>query len=140
MMRTAVVILVALLAACGQPQRNTGGENARVVIGGGILTVDESVTDVETYLRGLPESEQIAPGIVQHVRRASEGATVSADLVDAQSGTTIGLASYALADENGRTRITLHLTEMSGLYDDAGRQGVLANQILEYLRRDLGDV
>lgn len=144
MSKWVMVSAVLLLAACGQPRQDVGGDvsnaNASAIVGGGILNVDESVTDVETYLRGLPASEQIAPGIVQHVRRATGTSAVEADLIDGQSGSTVGLATYDLADVNGRTRVTLRLTQMSGAYASASRQGVLADQILGYLRRDLGDV
>lgn len=136
MIRTCVFALFALLAACGEPQ-SSGAARAE---SHAVLNVDDSVTDVEAYLRALPESEQVAAGLIQHMRRANGTATVEADLLDAQSGAPVGLARYELADENGRTRITLRLSGMSGYYADAGRQAVLRGQILEYLRRDLGDV
>lgn len=137
MIRSWAFALLALLSACGEPQ--SGAATARADAHA-VLNVDDSVTDVESYLRGLPESEQLAAGLIQHVRRANGTATVEADLLDAQSGAPVGVARYELTDQNGRTRITLRLSGMSGYYADAGRQAVVRGQILEYLRRDLGDV
>ena len=136
MIRTCALVVVMLLAACGQPQRDAGGaQNAN-----DIITVDQTTAEVAQYLRALPVSEPVAPGITQRVRAGGSATAIEADLIDASSGNVIGLATYNLAAVNEQTRITLHLTQMTGLYADIGRQGVLADRIIELLRRDLGDV
>lgn len=143
MIRTCALVVVMLLAACGQGETKqdvSGAQNASDIVGGGIITVDQTPTDVAQYLRALPAGEPVAPGVTQRVRAGDSATAIEADLIDASSGNVIGLATYNLAVVNEQTRITLHLTQMTGLYADIGRQGVLADRIIEFLRRDLGDI